>query len=74
MADLLKSTELLKKYKYLSIAEPNNCKLYTSLREMSRDIRVDYTTLSKKLKSNPELCSCQSKTTKQYYCIKKIEF
>lgn len=65
-------TNIIKKHKYLVITNVENCKLYTSLREISKDIDVDFTTISKKLKINPECCICQAKTTKESYCIKKL--
>tara|TARA_Y100000591_G_scaffold127417_1_gene109111 strand:- start:1462 stop:1674 length:213 start_codon:yes stop_codon:yes gene_type:complete len=60
------------KYKYLTIDENGKSSVYTSLREISKNIDVDYTTISKKLKDSLENCVCTSKTTKKCYLIKKI--
>ena len=64
--------EMLQKNKYLVIRKDEDCKLYSSLRDISRDIGVDYTTISKKLKTNPDFCICHAKMTKESYCIKKL--
>ncbi len=63
---------ILKRYKYLVITKHESCKLYSSLRDIAKDIGVDFTTISKKLKTNPELCICHAKTTKESYCIRKL--
>ncbi len=64
--------EMLQRYKYLVINKHEHCKMYASLRDISRDIGVDFTTISKKLKTNSECCVCQSKMTKESYCIRKL--
>ena len=63
---------ILKRYKYLVITKHENCKLYASLRDIAKDIGVDFTTISKKLKTNPEFCVCHAKMTKESYCIRKL--
>jgi hypothetical protein len=65
-------TNILQKYKYLVITRHEDCKMYTSLRDIARDIGVDFTTISKKLKVSPDLCICKAKTTKESYCIKRL--
>lgn len=64
--------EMLQKNKYLVIRENGSCRLYASLRDISQDIGVDYTTISKKLKTNPDFCICRAKTTRESYCIRKL--
>ena len=69
MDNLVKSW---RKYKYLTIDENQKSEVYTSLREISKLIDVDYTTISKRLKDNIDNCVCTSKSTKRCYLIKKI--
>ena len=64
--------EMLQKNKYLVIRENGSCRLYASLRDISQDIGVDYTTISKKLKTDPDFCVCRAKTTRENYCIRKL--
>lgn len=59
--------ESLKKYKYLCIGSDTTCNVYTSLRNISSDIDVDYSTISKKMKDNSCLCTC--KKNKVHYRI-----
>ena len=65
-------SDMLKKYKYLVISKNESCKLYASLRDISQDIGVDFTTISKKLRTEPECCVCKAKTTKEMYCIRRL--
>ena len=65
-------SEMLQKNKYLVIRENGSCRLYASLRDISQDIGVDYTTISKKLKTNPDFCVCCAKASRERYCIKKL--
>lgn len=58
------------KMKYLVLNE-NITKVYSSLRNMADEIKVDFSTISKKLKENKE-CFCISKETKINYFIKKL--
>ena len=60
------------KYKYLTIDENKKSDIYTSLRDISKNINVDYSTISKKLKEDSDNCVCTSKKTKKCYLIKKI--
>ena len=48
------------------------CNVFQSLRLISQEILVDYTTISKKLKENENGCFCVSKNDKETYFIKKI--
>ena len=58
---------------YNVLSNDGFCNAYTSLRTMSNEISVDYSTISKKLKvNNGEFCFCISKETKSIYYIKKI--
>ena len=59
------------KVKYLVIND-NIPKLYSSLRNISCEIKIDYSTISKKLKENNNQCFCISKETKKFYFIKKL--
>ena len=52
---------------------PNGyCNVFQSLRLISQEIYVDYTTISKKLKEKDDGCFCISKKDKETYFIKKI--
>ena len=64
--------EICNKYKYLTIDEDGKSEVYTSLRQISQNINVDYPTISKRLKENDGQCACTSKTTKKNYYIKRI--
>ena len=72
MSNIDSIDSIFKKFKYLVINENENCKLYVSLRDIAKDISVDFTTISKKLKISPESCICRSKTTKESFYIKKL--
>ena len=66
--------DLISKFKYLVLGGDTSCNVYKSLRDISNDIIVDYTTISKKLKDNQgEWCLCTSKQNKLNYYIKKIK-
>lgn len=67
-------TDLIKHYKYLVLGNDNTCNCYRSLRDISNEIVVDYSTISKKLKENGgNWCLCTSKESKFNYYIKKIK-
>jgi hypothetical protein len=58
------------KIKYLVLFPDKNFKGYTSLREISREIYIDYSTISKRLnEANP--CICYS--LDNLYLIQKIQ-
>jgi len=66
--------ELITHYKYLVLGNDNTCNCYRSLRDISTEIIVDYSTISKKLKENGgEWCLCTSKESKSHFYIKKIK-
>ena len=46
---------LIKNYKYLVLGNDSTCNCYRSLRDISTEIVVDYTTISKKLKLIPRM-------------------
>jgi hypothetical protein len=62
--------DLIQNYKYLVIGNDNTCNVYKSLRDISNDINVDYSTISKNLNDTG---ICTSKETKNHYYIKKIK-
>ena len=63
----------IKELTYIVLSDDGFCNAYTSLRTMSNEIFVDYSTISKKLKvNNNEFCFCTAKESKTNYYIKKI--
>ena len=63
----------VKQHNYMVISEDESIKLFKSLRHISSEILIDYTTISKKINSSiTNDTYCQSKTTKLYFYIKKI--
>lgn len=59
---------------YLVMAPDYSVSLYKSTREISREILVDYSTISKKIKDSLlNDCYCRSKTTGFIYYIRKLE-
>lgn len=61
----------VKKMKYLVIHHNQTNTLYSSLREIARDIQIDASTISKNLKNNNS-CYCHSKNTNLVSYIRKI--
>ena len=59
-------------YKYLVLGNFGYCNVFKSLRYISDEILVDYSTISKKLKENQDGCFCVSKHDNQTYFIRKI--
>jgi|TARA_B100000795_G_scaffold150076_1_gene112407 hypothetical protein len=60
-----------KSLKYFVIYPDKTTKFYKSLRQISVDIDVDYTTISRKLKEdNP--CICISQLTNYIFMIRKM--
>ena len=59
-------------YKYLVLSPDGYCNIFKSLRLISEEILIDYSTISKKLKENETGCFCVSKNDKQTYFVKKI--
>ena len=58
---------------YIALSNDGTCNTYSSLRTMATNIQVDFSTISKKLKSNEGLyCYCTSKGTGTIYYIKRI--
>jgi len=58
---------------YLVIYPDKTTKFYKSLRKISEDIYVDYTTISKKLKED-ESCYVISRVNNYMFYIKKMDF
>tara|TARA_B100001121_G_C18346223_1_gene460338 strand:- start:321 stop:548 length:228 start_codon:yes stop_codon:yes gene_type:complete len=62
----------VKSLKYLVIFPDKTSKFYKSLRKISDDISVDYSTISRKLtEENP--CICVSKNSNYVFSIRKLE-
>ena len=57
---------------YIALSNDGTCNTYSSLRTMATNIQVDFSTISKKLKSNDGICYCTSKETRIIYYIKRI--
>ena len=63
----------VKKHKYLVIKADTSVEIYPSLRRIQRDILVDASTISKKLKENGgDYCICVSKPMNYVFYIKKL--
>jgi|TARA_Y100000992_G_C21106387_1_gene415115 hypothetical protein len=63
-------------YNYMVLSSHNTCNVYTSLRSISQDIDVDYTTISKKMKNslNNKCCFVAPKNEIDiYYYIVKFK-
>lgn len=58
-------------YKYLVLGENGYCNVFKSLRLISNEISIDYSTISKKLKL-ANTCFCICKETKEKYYINKL--
>ena len=57
--------------KYLVIYPDKSLQMYKSLRDIAKDISIDSSTISKKMKSLDE-CICKSKLTNYIFYIKKM--
>jgi hypothetical protein len=71
----LKTSNELEKYynkiKYFVLFPDKKLKGFTSLREISREIYVDYSTISKRLsESNP--CVCYSSDNEYVFLVQKV--
>jgi len=65
--------EQIKSIHYIALSNNGACETYSSLRTMATNIQVDFSTISKKLKSNDGIyCYCTSKETRIIYYIKRI--
>lgn len=63
----------VKSYKYLVIKADTSVELYQSLRRIQKDILVDSSTISKKMKENGgDHCICVSKPMNYVFYIKKL--
>lgn len=65
--------EYVKKLNYLVIYPDKSTKFYKSLRSISDDIFVDYTTISKKLKEDTS-CIVICRINNLMFYIKKMDF
>jgi len=61
----------LSKIKYIIFEDYKNITSYQSLRDISAAIKVDSSTISKKLSKTGE-CFCKSKSTNKEYFIQKF--
>jgi len=62
----------IEEMRYIILSNDGIMNVFTSLRTMSQKIEVDFSTISKKLKSNDGICYCTSKETRIIYYIKRI--
>lgn len=63
----------VKSYKYLVIKSDRSVELYQSLRRIQKDILVDASTISKKIKeSGGDHCICVSKPMNYVFYIKRL--
>ena len=63
----------IKTLRYIALSNDGICNTYSSLRTMATSIQVDFSTISKKIKSNDNsYCYCTSKETHTIYYIKRI--
>lgn len=65
--------DYIKKIKYVVVSENKTCELFTSLRQISKKIDINFSTISKNLKDEGK-CFCTSKITKKQYYIYKLSF
>ena len=57
----------VQEYKYLVIDLEENTKLYKSLRDIEKELKISYSGISKKLKLSNYCICVEKKTTKVYY-------
>lgn len=57
----------VQEYKYLVIDLEENIKLYKSLRDIEKELKISYSGISKKLKLSNYCICVEKKTTKVYY-------
>tara|TARA_B100000795_G_scaffold269436_1_gene258794 strand:- start:4942 stop:5175 length:234 start_codon:yes stop_codon:yes gene_type:complete len=65
--------EHIRTLNYLVIYPDKSTKFYKSLRKITEDICVDYTTISKKLKDD-DSCYVTSRVDDYMYYVKKMKF
>jgi len=61
----------IQEYKYLVIDMDKNTKLYKSLRDIEKELKISYSGISKKLKLS-NYCICTEKKTTNVYYIQNI--
>ena len=61
----------VQEYKYLVIDLEENTKLYKSLRDIEKELKISYSGISKKLKLS-NYCICVEKNTTKVYYIQNI--
>jgi hypothetical protein len=61
----------IQEYKYLVIDYNNKSKLYKSLRDIEKELKISYSGISKKLKLS-SYCICTEKKTTNVYYIQNI--
>jgi len=63
----------VKTYKYMVIKADTSVEVYSSLRRIQKDILVDASTISKKMKENGgDYCICTSKPMNYVFYIKRL--
>lgn len=67
----VKMMNYLQEYKYLVIDDNNDAKLYKSLRDIEKELKISYSGISKKLKLS-NYCVCTEKKTTNVYYIQNI--
>lgn len=58
---------------YLAIDSTGSSLLFASLRDMEKELEIDHSTLSKKLKLAPDGDILTSRATGLYYFVKKVD-
>ena len=58
---------------YLAIDSTGSSFLFASLRDMEKELEIDHSTLSKKLKVTPNGDILTSRATGLYYFVKKVD-
>ena len=64
--------EFAKRQTYLAIDSTGSSIVFASLRDMEKELKVDHSTLSKKLKATPNGDVFTSRSTGLYYFVKKV--
>ena len=67
----VKLMNYIQEYKYLVIDLNENTKLYKSLRDIEKELKISYSGISKKLKLS-NYCVCTEKKTTNVYYIQNI--
>lgn len=65
--------EFASKQTYLAIDPTGSSFVFASLRDMEKELKIDHSTLSKKLKMAPDGDILTSRATGLYYFVKKVD-